>query len=568
MHCRVVKTALRLLQITVVLLPAVVEARDQYVATNGTASGPGTLAQPYDLPTALSGTVAKPGDVFWLSGGTYVIGHIDTQISGTNGQPITFRPMPGDRVRVNGSVTFYASAGYVILRNLEFYSSNTNRVSSQTNAGFNPTDISLVTGIASYSPNMSFINLVVHDETGEGIYISHEGTNSLIYGCVIYNNGWCSPDNAEGHGVYVQGDIGTREVADNIAFNNSGASFHIYDDRTNATLDGITIDGNVAYNAGAIQSVRFYRDWIVGVDYPAINADGIVFKNNMGYSTQVAGEDDAAQLGRQGINGSVAILNNYLPQGLEVNNWFIAAVSGNLVTENSANLAVSLNQSQIILSASWNLNNYFVGTRNGGFLVATNVVNFSTWQSGTGFDANSTCHMNSLTGTQVFVRTNRYDAGRANIIVYNWDNQANVSVDVSSFLPTGTPYEVRNAQDFFAPPVLSGVYGGQPLSLPMNGLTVAVPNGLMITPPPTGPTFNVFVLLPRTVNVQIKKTANNQVQISWPTNAGNWILQTTTNNPVPGSWIDATDVPAILGDQYMTTNVISGKSRFYRLRPQ
>jgi hypothetical protein len=568
MHCRVVKRALRLLQLTVILVSAVVEARDQYVATNGTASGPGTLAQPYDLPTALSGPVAKPGDVFWLRGGNYVIGHIDTTISGTNGQPITFRPMPGEQVRVNGTLTFYASAGYVILRNLEFYSSDTNRVSSQTNSGFHPTDISLVTGIASYSPNMSFINLVVHDETGEGIYISHEGTNDLIYGCVIYNNGWRSPDNAEGHGIYVQGEIGTREVTDNIVFNNSGAGLHIYDDATNASLSGITLDGNVSYNAGAIQSVRIYRDWIVGVDYPAISADGIVFKNNMGYPARTAGEDDAAQIGRQGINGSVAILNNYLPQGLEVNNWFIAAVSGNMVVGNSANPAVSLNQSQVVLSASWNLNTYSVGRSDGGFLVGTNAVSFPSWQSGTGFDANSTCGAGSLTGTQVFVRTNRYEAGRANIIVYNWDNQANVSVDVSSFLPTGTPYAVRNVQDFFAPPVLSGVFNGQPLSLPMNGLTVAVPNGLMITPPPTGPTFNVFVLLPRTVMVQLKKTTNNQVQISWPTNSGGWILQTTTNNPVPGSWIDDTDLPVISGDQYVTTNVISGKSRFYRLRPQ
>jgi hypothetical protein len=566
---RVINRRLRLLQLTLILASAKSEASDWHVATNGTPIGNGTLTQPYDLATALSGAVANPGDTFWLSGGNYVIGHIDTKISGTNGQPITFRPMPGEQVRVNGSLSFFDSPGFVILRNLEFYSSDTNRSSSQTNAGFNPTDITLVTGIASYCPNMSFINLVVHDETGEGIYISHEGINDLIYGCVIYNNGWQSLDNAEGHGIYVQGYLGTREISDNIVFDNSGVCLHVYDNGTNATLKGITLDGNVAYNAGAIQSMRFYRDMIVGVDYPAISADDIVFKNNMGYTPRLAGDHDAAQLGRDGINGSVAILNNYLPQGLEVNDWFIAAVSGNMVSDTSASLAVSLSQSQVALSATWNLNNYFVGRSNAGFLVGTNGMNFSTWQSLTGFDANSTCQLvglTGLTGWQIFVRTNRYETNRANIVVYNWDDHSYASVDVSSVLQIGTPYEIRNAQDFFAPPVLSGVYDGQPLTLPMNGLTVAVPNGPMITPPPTGPTFNVFVLLQRSVKLQITRITNNQVQLSWPTNSGSWVLQTTTN--LASAWVDNPNIPTIFGDQYMTTNAILVNSCFYRLRPQ
>jgi hypothetical protein len=62
-------------------------------------------------------------------------------------------------------------------------------------------------------------------------------------------------------------------------------------------------------------------------------------------------------------------------------------------------------------------------------------------------------------------------------------------------LKPGARYEVRNAQDFFAPPVLSGTYDGQPLRLPMYGLGVAQPigsSGLQ----PTGPGFNVFVLVP------------------------------------------------------------------------
>jgi hypothetical protein len=545
--------------------PAAIAANAWFVAPNGTPAGPGTLAQPYDLATALSGTVGGPGDTFWLRGGNYVIGHIDTKIQGAPGQPITFSSRPGEAARVNGSLSFFESGGNVVLQNFELYSSDTNRFSTQTNAGFNPTDLHLISGIASYSPNLSFINLVLHDETGEGIYISHEGTNSLIYGCVIFNNGWRSPDNAEGHGIYVQGFEGTREVADNIVFNNAGVGLHIYANDTNANLTGIIMDGNVAFHAGAIQNERAYRDWIVGVDAPAISADQIVFENNMGYFPLSPSQNDLAQFGREGVNGSIAIQNNYLPAGIELNNWFIAAVSGNTLAAQSANYAVSLNESQTFLWAAWNNNNYALLPTSGGFLNGSAALNFFDWQTATGFDANSTSRPENMSGTQIFVRPNRFVAGRANIIVYNWDNLTNVAVDVSSVLPPGTRYEVRNAADFFAPPVLSGVFNGQPLILPMRGLTVAVPNGPMLTPPPTGPTFNVFVLLPVSIPLQITTPAIGQVLLSWPTNFGTWILQSTASLG-SGTWADVTNTTYVVGSENVVTNTTSGTTRFYRLR--
>src|SRR5207249_4518942 len=96
---------------------------------------------------------------------------------------------------------------------------------------------------------------------------------------------------------------------------------------------------------------------------------------------------------------------------------------------------------------------------------------FSSWQGATGYDRNSTYGVENLQGTKVFVRPNRYETGRANIIVYNWDHLSSVPVDVSSVLASNAAYEVRNAQDFFAPPVLSGIFDGNPLALSMEGLT-------------------------------------------------------------------------------------------------
>ena len=68
---------------------------------------------------------------------------------------------------------------------------------------------------------------------------------------------------------------------------------------------------------------------------------------------------------------------------------------------------------------------------------------------------------------QVFVRPNAYEAGRANITVFNWQRLASVPVDVSSVrLMLGQGFKVVDTQNVFGPPVLSGVYAGGVISLP------------------------------------------------------------------------------------------------------
>ena len=87
----------RLLALCVLLVPLGMQATDFYASPSGTPSGPGTMAQPYDLATTLR--AGRPGDTFWLMGGNYVLGHLDTKIAGAPGEPITFRQMPGEKAR-------------------------------------------------------------------------------------------------------------------------------------------------------------------------------------------------------------------------------------------------------------------------------------------------------------------------------------------------------------------------------------------------------------------------------------------------------------------------------------
>src|SRR5205823_2201882 len=108
-------------------------------------------------------------------------------------------------------------------------------------------------------------------------------------------------------------------------------------------------------------------------------------------------------------------------------------------------------------------------------------------------------------------------------------------------------------------------FDGQPLQLPMTGLTVAVANGPLLTPRPTGPTFNVFILLARSVRLQAT-AVDGQAQVFWPTNAGKWALQSTETLSPNSSWTDDANTPAVVGNQYVVTNLISQGTRFYRLR--
>lgn len=542
-----------------------VHGKDLYVSPAGTPEGSGALTQPCDLATALLGRAGQAGDTFWLLGGDYRIGHIDTQIHGEPEQPVTFRSVPGHRVRVDGSITFFDSIGHVVLRDFELYSSDINRASSQSGVGFNPTDIKIVSGVSCGTPNLSFINLIVHDQTRHGFYISETATNNLIHGCVVYNNGWVSPDNAEGHGIYVQGKVGTREISDNLVFNNSGANMHIYENFTGRPLTGVTLDGNVAFNAGAIQNVRSYRDWIVGVDLPAVGADLVVFKNNLGYYSPGSPTLSEVQLGREGTNGSLVLTDNYLPVGLLMNNWRTATVSGNLFGSGETSDVVNLNQSLTALGARWNGNIYLSASRDDDFIWNSVALSFAGWQAATGFDASDSSHGTKPTGTKVFVRPNRFEAGRAHLIVYNWDQENRVSVDVGSVLPVGLPYEVRNAQDFFAPPVLSGVFDSQPLLLPMTGMTVAEPSGALTAPPPTSPTFNVFVLLPNWAKLGIQEL-NGALKFHWSTNCGPAVLQFNDGLPTTSGWVEVAAEPAVFGDQYVVTNLMTRTTGYYRLR--
>jgi hypothetical protein len=76
------------------------------------------------------------------------------------------------------------------------------------------------------------------------------------------------------------------------------------------------------------------------------------------------------------------------------------------------------------------------------------------------------------------VRPSLYEPGRANIVIFNWPLQASVAVDLSAAgIKPGDAFQIRDAENWYNGPVVSGTYTDAPVSVPMTGLTVVQPNG-------------------------------------------------------------------------------------------
>ena len=160
---------------------------------------------------------------------------------------------------------------------------------------------------------------------------------------------------------------------------------------------------------------------------------------------------------------------------------------------------------------AWDSNTYFDGAlaySNGmrytfGFNQAKNqlgggILSYSDWQRASGFDTSSRYEPNPPQGTQIFIRPNAYEPGRANVAVFNWDKKESVELDLYKILKPGDAYSIRDAQNYYGEAVAFGVYDGGPVVIPMNLERVARPIGNVPTiPTHTAPLFGAFVVVTR-----------------------------------------------------------------------
>ena len=434
----------RLLPCLVVMAALAVSARaaEFYAAPDGSPSGSGSQASPWDLQTALDQPSAvQPGDTIWLRGGTYV-GHYTSSLNGTAASPIVVRQYAGERATLDGNdgtsnVTLLVNGSYAWFWGFEVTNTNPNRISSNTNPPPNRGEGTNLLGVGT-----KLINMIIHD-TDQGT-LTTANTNE-VYGNVIYYNGYSGTDRGHGHGVYVQHQGATpKPIHDNVIFDQFGYGIHAYTEGGN--LDYLDFEGNTSFNNGGISPNGWTTNILVGGLQIATSPTLI---DNSTYNSQQSGANNA---GYSAGCTNPMISGNYFDSGTALK---IVSCSGITMTGNT-----------------------FYGSIQG----------FTQSQF-----PNNTYFSSRPTGAKVFVRPNAYEPGRGSITIYNWDLAGTVPVDLGALLSTGSYYEVRNAQNPLGAPVFTGTYDGNPVAFPMTGMTPATPVGIA-APAPTGPEFNVFIL--------------------------------------------------------------------------
>lgn len=483
-----------------------------FVSVTGTPAGDGSSANPWDLSTALAQpAIVHPGDTIWMHGGTYK-GNFVSTLTGLADAPVILRQFPGERATIDGRLDI--NGQYAYYWGFEVIDSDPQRVAADS--GSRPADLprNMVTVFVT-GPFNKIINLVIHD-LGDGLYSGAPSQGLEVYGTLVYNNGWIGPDRGHGHGLYLQNQLATKEILDNIIFDNFSTGLKL--GGTAGYLLNFHVEGNSVFLAGAPALASYPYQLNLDQEGGA-EAGNSTFDHNSLY--QINGETGSFRLGITGDPVEpypISFTNNISQGSSSFDTWPSLTFSGNTLSSGripydaTGPRLLNVRVPTGVAKSSYSINNnsyyytvagtstpgpfnFFESGVNHNYTVsATGLTSLTDWHAATGWDANSTFSLSPFPRTDIVLRPNKYEAGRANITVWNWNGAPTANVDVSSILKPGDHYVVHHVYDFYGAPIASGTYSGQPISLSLQAYTPPTPIGMTVAPPSTGIEFNVFVL--------------------------------------------------------------------------
>lgn len=451
--------------------PALSFATDYYVSPSG--NGSGSISSPMSIAALCSGSSpVQPGDTAWLRGGNYGStgnGTINCQLQGTASAPITVRAYPGERATILGGLGVYSN--YVWYWGIEIQNSFTR---STAECGSFPS-IKPPDGVFfnQGSTGNKFINMIIHD-VANGISDQQEAIGTEDYGNLLYNIGWASScDRGHGHALYLQNNgSSVKLVSDNLGWNSFDIGMQAY--AGSANISNIWFVGNAFWNNGLPAGHRVDNLYIGDAASPKSN---ILVQDSVMYNPLDASEGETGyNEADSGSNYDITLRNNYWI-GANPTGYVTLMLTGWQTTNVTGNMFVGPLSLSGIGAWNWGGNSYYKSTQPSA-------------------DSGSPASGSYPTGVRVLVRPNKYEQGRAHILILNFDKASSVSVDLSnSGLTGGQSFEIRDAQNFWGGAVVTGVYNGSPVTLPMN-LSAVSPIINYTTPSHTSAEFGAFVVLP------------------------------------------------------------------------
>ncbi len=438
-------------------------------------------------------------------------------IHGRRGAPVVFRPVHGEHVTINGSMN--VAANWVVIRDFEVTNTHPQR-RSDASAVHPPDDIERLEGIIMDGSGIQVINNVVHDTGTFGIDLANDrASDNVVYGNVVYNNGWDAPDHGQGRGIHGSG-LGAV-VQDNVAWNNFAFSVDL------GTLGGETaFEGNVAIH----QSLRIRGP----AEHLMFRENAVYGRLQLGYPRRVNKTLTASRNVIVGRRGNFMGLWNWgEAQVFRFNRVYTepaTSATPGVPSRSTTFLEYSEKDlSKPAVRSEWEANTYVWGGADAmPFRVldaSGHVRRFSFsgnpgWREfkADGFPGNETQGGNRETvffgggarptENTVLIRENREETRRGLITVFNWEGRDRIEVDLArlGFSQDGEQYEIWNVQNLCGDDPIVGTYRrGAKASVPMHGWSQAEPIGYDdasthhpgIIKPLTLPRFGVFLVTSR-----------------------------------------------------------------------
>ena len=483
--------------LTVLLVALPVEAAQFHITPDGTPKGKGSRTEPWDLATGLNAAdVVKPGDTVWIHAGIYR-GGFTSRLAGTAENPVVVRGAEGERVTIDtlprderDNSLFSIVGADTIYRDFEVMCSDTLRKTKIP--GPWPADIRRG-NVNVRADRVSLVNLVLHDlDCGVGFW--SEGEGGEISGCLIYNNGWTGPDREHGHGIYAQNARGTKLISNNFVFHQFGYGMQIYGS-SKASIKGFEIVGNVAFMNGCMKPPLAPSNGImVGGESPA---ERILVQDNV-----VVGGGIRLGYPWGTTNSDIVCTGNYSDGGLVVRDFRKATVSKNTVIASSTVVSLEGAAGVLLNGHRWAENDYYMTDGRWGECSIvehgkSRGATFAQWQKELGLDSTSKFTKGLPTNGRVIIRPNAHEKGRANIVILNPAGSPEVPVSLSSVLENGQAFRIVSVKDYYGPALVSGIYRGEDVSIPMKPIAGTPPIGMPDEKlPVTEPHFGAFVVLP------------------------------------------------------------------------
>ena len=505
-------------------LPAISVAHQFHITPSGSALGAGSINSPWDIQTALNHpNQVVAGDTFWLHDGVYS-GNFTSNLNGAPNNYIYVLQYPNERAKIEDNRatasggTLQINGSWTIYKDFEVCNSNTTRTSGGDHS-FRPM------GLQVNAPNTKFINLIIHD-TGHGFGFWKEAIDAEIYGCLIYNCGTAnSPGvySTHGHGIYSQNNSGVKKIKHNLIFNQFGFGLHIYPNPGN--ISGYLIDGNTLFNNGRLTRDTIRYNNIIVNTYSPYACENISIVNNNTYDNRnnyvyTALIEADIYLGSTIKSKNLVVENNNFfgkgRAGMAILNWDTVKFNNNqtyYLKNGTVGLAIPNGTSTS--AYTWNNNDYFGGSNNNQFSYQYGLsTTFTNWKTNTSFDGSSNFYSTAPSLNKTIIQSNEYETGRAQVIVYNWENKSNIDIDLSTIgLQDGQTFKVVDAANYFGSPLVTDIYDvlNPVTTINISSMSTAAAVGLSSLPS-TAPEFITLIVLPSTLPTAIASLENKSAR--------------------------------------------------------